>query len=320
MTALVAAALAHPVGGHAVVHALDWRVARTSTQVRYQVEVPAALLGRAPPEAMRDELVSGLRLEVDGATVPLVLASDSARGTEHGAHFVLTLQAPLAPGTHDLELSNGNLPDTTGLHRTTLVLAPDADLWATSLLVDGPSGLRDDSGRTRATPEARTTSATVHTASNPLEQLHRALQGRENRGPGEALQRSLLRSDRTTAPMLLGLPLLGLLALPAPRWPDAPVWAGLAAIAALDLSSPAGFSEGLVLVAAVAALVSLRRPTAAWLVAPALAASLDVRGIAVPVIALQLVLAGRAPGPLRSRAVVAVALGLSLLQAARLYP
>ncbi|MCB9675022.1 MAG: hypothetical protein H6737_07890 [Alphaproteobacteria bacterium] len=302
------AAYAHPVGGHPVLHALEWRLDDGETRVRYDVEVPAAFLSGASPEAVQTELGGALKLEIDGQRVPLEPLSQEAKPTDHGGWFTLTFTAPLPAGTHDLELSNGNLPDTTGLHRTTMLVGPAVDVLASSLLVEHDGAVvRSDSGRTRNGAAARVTTAQVQTPTNALERAHHALQARPVRDPGEALLQPLYRQNRTTLAMALAAPLLGLLGAPAPRRPNPAVWAGLAAVLIADLATPAGLSVPLAIGALAAALAALRWPDALWLVAPLLAASLDVRGLSIPVIAVQAAVAGRL-----ERAPVAIASGALL--------
>lgn len=318
MIALVFAAGAHSVGGHPVLHSLDWSIRSTSTDVHYEVEVPAAFVrGPGGIEGLQRELTGALQLRIDGDTTPLTVDAAEVSPTQHGALFSFDLRGPVPPGVHALELSNGNLPDTTSLHRTSLRIGPAVDLVDSSLLVEHEGVVvRSDSGRTVANPSARRVQAKVHTPRNRFESLHRALQGRSIRGPREAQVGPLLSENRSTVWMMGLAPLLGLLALPAPR-PGRAVWAGLFTIACLDLGTTTALSAPLVFVALMSAVLASRSPNILWLCGPALAASLDLRGISIPVMALQLVIAGRIPPRFRSTAAGLGAL-IALVQATRI--
>lgn len=134
---LLAAALAHPVGGHRVDHVLEWRIGPEGSEVVYTVDVPHQL---ASP-SVEAELATGLVLSRDGHTVPLVVTQAKSRAIQDATRVTLHLASQHAPGA--LRLSNGNLPDATS--RTLARVEVHRDVaW-----IDGPAEVEPLSERAR---------------------------------------------------------------------------------------------------------------------------------------------------------------------------
>ena len=102
MFALLGLALAHPVGGHRVDHALRWEVGPAGSVITYTIDLPHLL------QATDEQLTRGLILSRASQTVPLVLVDRRRRELEDGTRVTLHLSAEHLPG--DLKLTDGNLP------------------------------------------------------------------------------------------------------------------------------------------------------------------------------------------------------------------
>lgn len=326
---LVATAFAHPFGAHQAVHHTRWEVGPELTRLRYTIDVPDAYLrGRPDPYgAMQTELLSGLRLAVDGTATSLELVGASHGPPAHTVRFELELTARHPVGVQELVLSDGNLPLTPALCRTDVLLDPDVQLVDSSLLVRHEGRVvRSDSGRIRAGDSHRTVRLRVRRDDGPFARLHRwAQQGsgapRSELASLPPTARQVLTTNRTTPGVALvaviGLSLAGGLTRTSPSAPGRWPWL-VVLVVPLELFLHATEAAApLAAAAALAALLTLRRPEAWWWVAPALAASLDLRGAALGVAVLQALLASCPSPQAPPRWAVGVASLAALAQAAR---
>lgn len=330
MIGWLAAAAAHPFGAHDALHHVAWDLGPDTMVVRYTVDVPSAYLRRDRPDPLADmqaELTAGLQLQVDGRTTPLTPVFATHGPPEHVTRFVLQASAPMPAGPATLTLVDGNLLHTPPRIQVDLAIDPALEVTASSLWVPHDRRIvRSESGRLRKGDAHRTTTLTVAPRALP-DRLHRRLQGYGDRPTSDFGARSLAPADvlygNRTTPTLAGALLLGLPALGARSGPPGRVIFALVPLAFADLALPAdALGVPWALGAALCAGLTLRWPTARWLVGPLLAASLDLRGAAALVAGLQILAFARWREPLpqpAARRIAGLALILALAQAARAY-
>jgi hypothetical protein len=297
--AIVGGALAHPVGQHVVQHDLALEVEHDIVTARYQTIVPAEVVRRRPPNTVAREMASGLVFtqDTDGTERTLSVAPVDVRTADdpHGLQVDVTFALPLPLGRSTLAVSNGNLPETRSVFRTVTRIAPGIRVADSSLFVWHDGALaRSEEGRVRTTPAARRTDLTLDVASGPIDRLHRTLQTGPFAAPTDAVGArwtSPLRTNQSR-PWMLFAPLLGGVGVLLPsaardRSRVRLLTVGLVLILIGDLAGPARFSAALALVALVSAIAGAGVPAVSWWVAPALVASLDLWGLALPTLAVQ---------------------------------
>lgn len=241
---LAPAAHAHPFALRVVAHQVVVTIDRDDVRVVYTVEVPLQGEGGDPSVALPDELADGIRLELDGARVPLEadpLHDASMRSDGHTFGVRLHLAGTLA-GDGTLTLSNHNYPDLQGYFSTEFRVAPGWQVLDGSLLEreDGRI-VKDRNGRWGAGDDYRVATLTVRRA--PLAGWVDRLGGQTDpiamqHAVPVTIGQAWLAGGMT--PLLQGLllalgALLGALARtadpPARAWPAAALLAVLAALA-----------------------------------------------------------------------------------------
>ncbi len=143
-------AWAHPFGAQYAAHRVDVHVGADAVAVHYIAEVPSGLL-RGPDglSDMKMELLSGLVLQVDGATVPLVLAGPAeVQENDDSVQIGLRLHADLEAPPTEVLISDGNLPDVAGVFSSTATVESGFSVLESSLLsIRNGVVTRDDSDR-----------------------------------------------------------------------------------------------------------------------------------------------------------------------------
>lgn len=208
---------AHPFGARFATHLQELDVAPDRVEVRYLADVPNAIVaagarpGRDPLDDMAEELRSGLVLRVDGRSVALVPAGPyDHQPTDDTQQFAWRLTAELEAPPHEVELSNGNLPEVVAVFRSNArvagpLAAGDCSLWR---LRDGRIAL-DESDRWRTDERHRTLSVEVGPPLGGLSSAWAAVRG-WGADPAPAADRYLpplgvaLR-DRSVTPASLGV-------------------------------------------------------------------------------------------------------------------
>ena len=148
-------AMAHPFGSTLYGHKTEVRLGADAVEVAYLLEVPTPILLadlrrfmadiEAPSQADQDrhtaatltELKDGLRLLVDGQTIPWRVeqsASPSGVGDTRFISYHLRLRALLPDGATTLNLVNSNWPDERALFATDVYVGPGVILDASSLI------------------------------------------------------------------------------------------------------------------------------------------------------------------------------------------
>ncbi len=323
-------ALAHPVGRHVVQHDLELNVGTDTLQVDYTTVVPPEIVRDRPGPAVTRELAAGLLITIDGRTVSWTPSTGESESDPHGSRIHIEGTVPLPQGSPiEVSVSNGNLPETRSVFRTTTTVAPMLRVDDSSLFVMHEGALaRSDEGRLRSDASARRTTLTIDRPTG-LATLHRALQSGPlaQPRPAEAARWTSPWTTNQSRPWMLTAVLLGVCGVRLPRTdhdpiPRGAVPVGLVAITLADLAGPTALSAPLVAVGGVAALACVRLPALAWLVLPALVASLDLWGLGTLVVLLQAVAfrLGGSPtsAPRTPWAIVALGVVLGLAQLGRL--
>lgn len=168
-------AQAHPMASNLYGHRLELRLEPDRLGAVYVAEVPTPVVLRelrdrsgGDPDRddtdryvaeLREELVGGLRLEVDGAPTAWTPTGEPAPAGEGDARFVsfgVSLQVALPSGARTLQIVNGNFPDEPSLYLTDLRVDPGVIIDDASLIQRGAQGeIRDRTGQWRAEEESR---------------------------------------------------------------------------------------------------------------------------------------------------------------------
>jgi hypothetical protein len=168
--------VAHPFGSNLAAHQLQVHVAPDHLSVHYTADVPNAMVRTStsdasadPLQAMALDLHTGLVLVVDGHSVPLEATVPwTVEATDDTQRFHGYYDAPLTEGTHQLSLSNGNLPGVVSVHSVIATVSDSLVVEDTNLWRHHNGKLvRDDNGRWRTTDAARTLTLTTHKLSFP---------------------------------------------------------------------------------------------------------------------------------------------------------
>lgn len=209
---LVGLALAHPFGSKLTAHQVRVELGASEVRLQYRADVPNPLVASAtrrsdadPIEEMALELNDGLVFLVNGQRRSLTAFGDwESTPNDDATTFQWDYRLPLEPGTHEVELSNGNLPDVLSVHSAEVWVGPAWTASACSLwrFHDGELVL-DEHGRWRATEKGRTVSVAVRPA---------ALWERVTR-PSDAVRASQAHPASAAIGPVLGGAALALLAL-----------------------------------------------------------------------------------------------------------
>ena len=114
-------------------HTTEVQVLPQSVRLRYEVLIP---VHDAEQEALLqdvDQLVAGLVVMADGASLPLELLEEQRVTDGHEHRAVLLLSAPLPPDAHDLEVGTGNYPFSPGVFTWNVALHRSFSVGSTNL-------------------------------------------------------------------------------------------------------------------------------------------------------------------------------------------
>ncbi len=170
----------HPFGARFAAHLVELEVSDSAVRVNYLADVPNPIVQTSTRDPSADplaemalELLSGLLLEVDGATLRMEPVGPwSARATEDTHQFQWTLEAALPNPPTDVVVSNANLPDVAAVYRSRVSVGGSSVPTACSLwrMRDNAIAL-DETDRWRTDERNRTLSVSLAEPAGALSPL-----------------------------------------------------------------------------------------------------------------------------------------------------